>query len=77
LVEEIKTVEQGWSRGLPILCTGRSYGFTRAFSPWIKDGPNASLQLTYLELDTEEVFLSPEETSREDLIEFLNETNGR
>jgi hypothetical protein len=36
--------------------------------------PHASLQLTYLELDTNEVFLFREETSREVLIEFLNET---
>ena len=35
--------------------------------------PHASLQLTYLELDTNEVFLSAR-TSREVLIEFLNET---
>jgi len=36
--------------------------------------PHASLQLTYLELDTNEVSLFREETSREVLIKFLNET---
>jgi DNA excision repair protein ERCC-2 len=73
LVEEIKTVEPGWSRQAdPVHWAQlRIYaGILALERAW----PQASLQLTYLELDTNEVFLFREETSREVLIEFLNET---
>ena len=73
LVEEIKTVEAGWSRQAdPVHWAQlRIYaGILALERAW----PHASLQLTYLELDTNEVFLFREETSREVLIEFLNET---
>src|SRR3984893_4139339 len=73
LVEEIKTVEPGWSRKADPLHWAqlRIYsGILALERAW----PHASLQLTYLELDTNEVSLFREETSREVLIEFLNET---
>jgi DNA excision repair protein ERCC-2 len=73
LVEEIKTVEQGWSRQAdPVHWAQlRIYaGILALERAW----PHASLQLTYLELDTNEVFLFREEASREALIDFLNET---
>src|ERR1700722_12834694 len=73
LVEEIKTVEAGWSRQAdPVHWAQlRIYsGILALERAW----PHASLQLTYLELDTNEVSLFREETSREVLIEFLNET---
>jgi DNA excision repair protein ERCC-2 len=73
LVEEIKTVETGWSRQAdPVHWAQlRIYaGILALERAW----PHASLQLTYLELDTNEVFLFREETSREVLLEFLNET---
>ena len=73
LVEEIKTVEPGWSKQADPLHWAqlRIYsGILALERAW----PHASLQLTYLELDTNEVFLFREETSREILIEFLNET---
>jgi DEAD_2 len=73
LVEEIKTVEPGWSReDDPVHWAQlRIYAGILALE---KGWPHASLQLTYLELDTNEVFLFREETSRDVLIEFLNET---
>jgi DNA excision repair protein ERCC-2 len=73
LVEEIKTVEPGWSRKADSVHWAqlRIYAGILAFE---KSWVNASLQLTYLELDTNEIFLFREETSREVLIEFLNET---
>ena len=73
LVEEIKTVEPGWSREAdPVHWAQlRIYAGILALE---KGWPHASLQLTYLELDTNEVFLFREETSRDVLIEFLNET---
>jgi DNA excision repair protein ERCC-2 len=73
LVEEIKTVEPGWSRQPdPVHWAQlRIYaGILALERAW----PRASLQLTYLELDTNEVFLFGEETSREVLIDFLNQT---
>ena len=73
LVEEVKTVEPGWSKQADPLHWAqlRIYsGILALERAW----PHASLQLTYLELDTNEVFLFREETSREVLIEFLNET---
>jgi DNA excision repair protein ERCC-2 len=73
LVEEIKTVEAGWSRQAdPVHWAQlRIYaGILALERAW----PHASLQLTYLELDTNEVFLFREETSRDVLLEFLNET---
>jgi DNA excision repair protein ERCC-2 len=73
LVEEIKTVEPGWSKEAdPVHWAQlRIYAGILALE---KGWPHTSLQLTYLELDTDEVFLFREETSRDDLIEFLNET---
>ena len=73
LVEEIKTVEAGWSRQPDSVHWAqlRIYAGILALE---RHWPHASLQLTYLELDTNEVFLFREETSREVLIEFLNET---
>jgi DNA excision repair protein ERCC-2 len=73
LVEEIKTVEPGWSRQAdPVHWAQlRIYaGILALERAWAR----ASLQLTYLELNTHEVFLFREETSREVLIDFLNET---
>jgi DNA excision repair protein ERCC-2 len=73
LVEEIKTVEPGWSKKAdPVHWAQlRIYaGILAEEKRWL----NASLQLTYLELDTNEVFLFREESSRESLIDFLNET---
>ncbi len=73
LVEEIKTVEPGWSR----LADPVHWAQLRIYAGILaleKGWVHASLQLTYLELDTNEVFLFREETSREVLIEFLNET---
>jgi DNA excision repair protein ERCC-2 len=73
LVEEIKTVEPGWSRQADPLHWAqlRIYaGILALERAW----PHASLQLTYLELNTNEVFLFRWETSREVLIDFLNET---
>jgi DNA excision repair protein ERCC-2 len=73
LVEEIKTVESGWSKEAdPVHWAQlRIYaGILALEKGWL----NASLQLTYLELDTDEVFLFREETAREALIDFLNET---
>jgi DNA excision repair protein ERCC-2 len=73
LVEEIKTVEPGWSRQAdPVHWAQlRIYaGILALERAWSR----ASLQLTYLELNTNEVFLFREETSREVLIDFLNET---
>jgi hypothetical protein len=65
LVEEIKTVEPGRSC---VLAQLRIYAAIVALEiAW----SYASLQLTYLELDANEVFLFREETSREVLIEFL------
>jgi DNA excision repair protein ERCC-2 len=73
LVEEIKTVEPGWStQADPVHWAQlRIYAGTLALE---RAWPHASLQLTYLELDTSEVFLFREETPRGVLIEFLNET---
>jgi DNA excision repair protein ERCC-2 len=73
LVEEIKTVESGWSRQAdPVHWAQlRIYAGILALE---RGWPHASLQLTYLELDTNEVFLFREEASREALIDFLNET---
>lgn len=73
LVEEIKTVEPGWSKEAdPVHWAQlRIYAGILALE---KGWPHASLQLTYLELDTDQVFLFREEASREVLIEFLNET---
>ena len=76
LVEEIKTVEPGWSRQPdPVHWAQlRIYaGILALERAW----PHALLQLTYLELDTNEVFLFREETSREVLIDFLNPDGGR
>jgi len=73
LVEEIKTVEPGWSREAdPVHWAQlRIYaGILALEKGWF----HASLQLTYLELDTNEVFLFREEASREVLVEFLSET---
>ena len=73
LVEEIKTVEPGWSRQADAVHWAqlRIYaGILVLERAW----PQASLQLTYLELETNEVFLFREEASREVLIDFLNET---
>jgi DNA excision repair protein ERCC-2 len=73
LVEEIKTVELGWSRQAdPVHWAQlRIYaGILALERAW----PHASLQLTYLELDTNELLLFREETSRDVLLEFLNET---
>ena len=75
LVEEIKTVEPGWSRKAdPVHWAQlRIYaGILALEKGWF----HASLQLTYLELDSNEVFLFREEASREVLVEFLNETVG-
>ena len=72
-MEEIKTVEPGWStQADPVHWAQlRIYAAILALEgAW----PHASLQLTYLELNTNEVFLFRDETSREVLIEFLNET---
>ena len=72
-MEEIKTVEAGWSRQADLVHWAqlRIYaGILALERAW----PHASLQLTYLELDTNEVFLLREETSRDVLLEFLNET---
>ena len=73
LVEEIKTVEPGWAREAnPVhWAQMRIYAGILALE---RGWPHASLQLTYLELDTNEVFLFREEASRDVLIEFLNET---
>ncbi len=73
LVEEIKTVEPGWSmQDDPVHWAQlRVYAGILALE---KAWPHASLQLTYLELDTNEVFLFREEASREALIDFLDET---
>jgi DNA excision repair protein ERCC-2 len=73
LVEEIKTVELGWSRQPDPLHWAqlRIYaGILALERAW----PHALLQLTYLQLDTNEVFLFREETSREVLIDFVNQT---
>ena len=73
LIEEIKTVEPGWSKEAdPVHWAQlRIYaGILALEKGWL----NASLQLTYLELDTNEVFLFKEEASREALLNFLNET---
>ena len=73
LVEEIKTVETGWSRE-PDPVHWAQLRLYAALLASEKNWFQASLQLTYLELDTNGVFLFREETSREILIEFLNET---
>ena len=73
LVEEIKTVEPGWSKDAdPVHWAQlRIYaGILALEKGWLA----TSLQLTYLELDSDEVILFREEASREVLIEFLNET---
>ena len=73
LVEEIKTVEPGWSRQPdPVHWAQlRIYaGILALERAW----PHALLQLTYLELPTNEVFLFREETSREVLIDFVIQT---
>jgi DNA excision repair protein ERCC-2 len=73
LVEEIKTVDPGWSRQAdPVHWAQlRIYaGILALERAW----SHASLQLTYLELDTNQIFLFREETPRRVLIEFLNET---
>jgi DNA excision repair protein ERCC-2 len=73
LVEEIKTVEPGWSKKADPVhwAQVRIYaGILALEKAWL----HASLQLTYLELDTNEVFLFREEVSRDGLLEFLNET---
>jgi DNA excision repair protein ERCC-2 len=73
LVEEIKTVEPGWSKKAdPVHWAQlRIYAGILAME---RGWPQASLQLTYLELDTNEIFLFREETPRDVLLEFLNET---
>jgi DNA excision repair protein ERCC-2 len=73
LVEEIKTVEPSWSKEAdPVHWAQlRIYGGILALEKgWL----HVSLQLTYLELDSHEVFIFREEASREVLLDFLNET---
>lgn len=73
LVEEIKTVERQWSRQAdPVhLAQLRLYAGILALE---KGWAQASLLLTYLELETEETTHFREETSRDDLIAFLHAT---
>ena len=73
LVEEIKTVESGWSREAnPVhFAQLRLYAGILALE---KGWAQVSLLLTYLELETEEITYFREEASREELIAFLEKT---
>ena len=73
LVEEIKTVEAGWSREADSVHWAqlRIYGSILALE---KGWQHVSLQLTYLELDTNQIVTFQEEASQEALTLFLNET---
>ena len=73
LVEEIKTVEKGWSKMAdPVhLAQLRLYaGMLCVKNGWTQ----VSLLLTYLDLDTEEITYFREEVSAAQLILFLNQT---
>ena len=58
----------------PIRCIGAQLRIYAGILALEKHWPQASLQLTYLELDSNEVFLFREEATREVLVEFLHET---
>jgi DNA excision repair protein ERCC-2 len=73
LVEEIKTVETRWDRQADPV----HWAQLRIYAGMLakeKGWSQASLQLTYLELDTNEVFIFREETLRSELLKFLDET---
>ena len=73
LVEEIKTVERSWSKAAnPVHWAQlRIYAAILAEE---KGWSHVSLQLTYLELDAEEIYLFREEASQGGLSNFLAET---
>ncbi len=73
LVEEIKTVEPGWSKEADPVHWAQLWIYA-AILALEKGWLAASLQLTYLELESDEVFLFREEASREAMIDFLDET---
>ncbi len=73
LVEEIKTVETRWDREADPV----HWAQLRLYAGMLvlqKGWNQASLQLTYLELDTHEIFIFREEASKADMVKFLNET---
>ncbi len=73
LVEEIKTVETRWNREADAVHWAqlRLYaGILALDQGWSQ----ASLQLTYLELDTNEIFIFRKEAPKTALLKFLNET---
>ena len=73
LVEEIKTVERGWSKEADPV----HWAQLRIYSAILAEEngwAHVSLQLTYLELETEEIYLFREEATREGLSGFLAET---
>ena len=73
LVEEIKTVETHWT-GQPDPVHWAQLRLYAAMLASDKGWGQASLQLTYLELDTNELFIFREEASKEVLLKFWEET---
>ena len=73
LVEEIKTVETSWTRQ-PDPVHWAQLRIYAAMLALDKGWRQASLQLTYLELDTNEIFIFREEASRDVLLKFWEET---
>ncbi|HEY0256733.1 MAG TPA: helicase C-terminal domain-containing protein [Candidatus Methylacidiphilales bacterium] len=73
LVEEIKTVEGRWSREADPVHFAQLRLYAGMLAPE-KGWSHVSLQLTYLQLDSEETTTFREEASQEELVAFLNTT---